>query len=80
MLPPTGQILENGTSLILLVILQYVLWLSSRGLAGVLPPAGQSFEKWHFLGFSLPILANFLCLPSRGPAGVLPPAGQSFEK
>ena len=32
--------------------------LSSRGLAGVLPPAGQIFEKWHlpifvdtFLGF-----------------------------
>ena len=23
--------------------------LSSRGLAGVLPPAGQIFEKWHLL-------------------------------
>ena len=29
----------------------YVLWLSSRGLAGVLPPAGQIFEKWHLLDF-----------------------------
>ena len=28
---------------------RFFLRLSSRGLAGVLPPAGQIFEKWHLL-------------------------------
>ena len=55
------------------------LRLSSRGLAGVLPPVGQILKKCTSLRI-LSILANFLCLPSRGLAGVLPPAGQSFEK
>ena len=53
---------------------------SSRVLAGVLPPAGQIFEKMHFLE----IVVNFgdfcLCLSSRGQAEVLPTAGQIFEK
>ena len=37
----------------------FLLWLSSRVLAGVLPPAGQIFEKLHFLE-NLSIWANLL--------------------
>ena len=48
------------------------------GLAGVLPPAGQMFEKLHFLQIFVNF-GDFLCLSSRGLAGVLPPAGQIFE-
>ena len=56
-----------------------MLCLSSRGPAGVLPPAGQIFEKLHFLKNvdNLPIL--FITF-KQGLAGVLSPAGQIFEK
>ena len=49
-------------------------------LAGVLPPAGQIFENWHFLENFVNFGEVFLCLSSRGLAGVLPPAGQILEK
>ena len=56
-----------------------ILYLSSRGLAGVLPPAGQTFEKWHLLEYFVNF-GDFLCLSRMGLAGVLPPAGQIFEE
>ena len=43
--------LKKCISCIILSILANLLCLSSRSLAGMLPPAGQTFEKWHFLGF-----------------------------
>ena len=56
-----------------------ILQFSSTVLAGVLHPAGQIFEKWHFLE-DFVNLGERLSLSSMGLAGVLPPAGQSFEK
>ena len=53
---------------------------TNRGLAGVLPPAGQISEKWYLLWIFDNFGEFFVCLSSRGLAGVLPPAGQSFEK
>ena len=53
---------------------------SSRGLAAVLPPAGQIFEKVRFLENFVNFGDFCLRLSSRGLAGVLPPAGQIFEK
>ena len=52
---------------------EFLLRLSSRGLAGVLPPAGQIFGKWHFLENFVKLGEFFLCLSSRGLAEVLPP-------
>ena len=46
----------------------------------MLPPAGQSFEKLHFLEMFINFGEFLLRLSSRGLAGVLPPAGQIFEK
>ena len=71
--------MKNDTSFGILSVSDTFLRLSSRGLAGVLPPAGQIFEKLQFLEI-LAILVNFLRLSSMGLAGVLPPAGQIFEK
>ena len=70
--------MKNCTSLRLLSILVNFLRLSSMGLAGVLPPAGQIFGKLHFLEI-LPILAIFVVTfkqgSSRGAASL--PAGLS---
>ena len=45
----------------------------------MLPPAGQNFEKMHFL-VNCVNLGEKMLLSSRGLARVLPPAGQIFEK
>ena len=44
-----SDFLKKRTSAIILSIFRSLLCLSSRGLAGVLPPVGQSFDKMHFL-------------------------------
>ena len=59
---------------------ELVLRFSSRVLAGVLPPAGQIFEKWRPLENVERFSELFLQFSSRVLAGVLPPAGQFFEK
>ena len=59
--------MKNGTSLRILSILAIFLRLPSRGLAGVLPPAGQSFEKWHLLE-NFVNLGEFVHAFSRGGA------------
>ena len=41
--------MKNVTSSQIVSILAKTCAPSSRGLARVLPPAGQIFEKWHFL-------------------------------
>ena len=53
---------------------------TAQGLAGLLPPAGQSFEKLHFLEIFCQFWRIFLCLSSMGLAVVLPRASQIFEK
>ena len=45
----------------------------------MLSPAGQIFEKLHFLE-NFVNLGEFSCASSRGLAGVLTQAGQSYEK
>ena len=52
--------LKNATSLIVLSILANFLCLSSRGSAGVLPPAGQISEKWYIL-FLQYFFPKFFC-------------------
>ena len=56
---------------ILVIDFPSFLRISSRGLAGVLPPAGQIFEKLHFLDFGCrfsELFAIFKQGSSRGAA------------